>query len=329
MRAESGGRVNGPAPDERAPDATVLDEVTLVRVPGLPGLYRRALALAARRKIGREPVPIGLQPVRHRVDGIVTDVEALTRFQQVLGSAARDRVPSAYLHTLAFPVAMSVLARADFPLPLLGMVHLSNEVHQSRQVDAFETLDVVARAEDLRPHPAGTQVDLVTEVSVGTELVWTGRSVYLARGVRSGPVGSGEGRDGGRPAFSTPAPTGVWRLGADTGRRYAAVSGDWNPLHLSGPTAKVLGMKTAIAHGMYLAARMVDQAVPAPSGAMDWRIEFATPVLLPGVVTTSFSAKGHTTGRDGVRDARPYRVDVVGWDAKRRRTHFVGWVRAG
>lgn len=302
------------------------DEVTLARVPGLPGLYRRALTLAVRRTVGRASVPIGLPPVRHRVDGIVIDVPALTRFQQVLGSAARDQVPSAYLHTLAFPVAMSVLARGDFPLPLLGMVHLSNEVHQSRQVDAFEAFDVVARAEDLRSHPAGTQVDLVTEVSVGTELVWTGRSVYLARGVRPGPSGSGESRDGGRPAFSAPAPTGVWRLGADTGRRYAAVSGDWNPIHLSGPTAKALGMKAAIAHGMYLAARMVDQAEPAPSGAMGWRIEFVTPVLLPGVVTTSFSAKGDTTGRDD-RDARPHRVDVAGWDARRRRPHFTGWVR--
>ncbi len=288
-------------------------------VPALPGLYRQALGLAARRRMLRAAVAPAVPAVQHRADGVRVDLGALTRFQQLLGSAARDAVPSAYVHTLAFPVAMSVLARPDFPLPLLGMVHLSNEVYQERPIDAAETLDVVAWAEHLRPHAAGTQVDVVIELRMGAELVWTGRSVYLARGVRLDSAGSDGRRDEDRPSFAVPTPTGVWRLGADTGRRYAAVSGDWNPIHLSGLTAKALGMTTAIAHGMYLAARMVDQAVPAPSGALQWRIDFATPVLLPGSVTTSFTRAGDESGR---------RTDVVGWSAKRRRPHFTGWVRA-
>ncbi|MHA7282895.1 MaoC/PaaZ C-terminal domain-containing protein [Arthrobacter sp. TMS2-4] len=294
-------------------------EVTLPGVPALPGLYRQALALAVRRKVGRATVPLEVPAVHHGVRGVRVDLAALTRFQQLLGSAARDVLPSAYVHTLAFPVAMSVLVRPDFPLPLLGMVHLSNEVHQERRIDASEVLDVVAWAEHLRPHAAGTQVDVTLEVRAGSERVWTGRSVYLARGVRRDGAGSGERRDEERPVFTAPTPTGVWRLDADLGRRYAAVSGDWNPIHLSALTAKALGMRTAIAHGMYLAARMVDQAAPAPFGALRWRIDFATPVLLPGSVTTSFARRDE----DGVR-----RTDVVGWSATRRRPHFTGWVRA-
>ncbi|WP_434994358.1 MaoC family dehydratase [Arthrobacter sp. Ld5] len=298
---------------------TPREEVTLPGVPALPGLYRQAVALAARRRVRRATVPLEVPSVQHRVHGVRVDLAAMTRFQQLLGSAARDVVPSAYVHTLAFPVAMSVLVRPDFPLPLLGMVHLSNEVHQERLIDASEVLDVVARAEHLRPHAAGTQVDVVIEVRADAGLVWTGRSVYLARGVRLDDAAASVRRDEDRPVFTAPTPTGVWRLGADTGRRYAAVSGDWNPIHLSALTAKALGMKAAIAHGMCLAARMVDQAVPAPSGALSWRIDFATPVLLPGTVTTSFTGRGDDSGR---------RTDVVGWSAKRRRPHFTGWVRA-
>lgn len=294
-------------------------DTILPGMPSLPGLYRQALTLAAQRRVGRAAAPSVLPAARHRVDGAGIDLGALTRFQHLLGSAARDRVPSAYLHTIAFPVAMSILARADFPLPLLGMVHLRNEVHQSRQVSAFETLRVVAFAEDLRAHAAGTQVSVMTEVSVGTERVWTGRSVYLARGVHLDGAGPREPGEEGRPAFSAPAPTALWRLDAGIGRRYAAVSGDWNPIHLSGPTAKALGMKSAIAHGMYLAARMVEQAAVAPAGAMDWRIDFAAPVRLPGCVTTSFSPAGAGGGA---------RVDALGWSAERRRPHFTGWVQA-
>ncbi|WP_258059138.1 MaoC/PaaZ C-terminal domain-containing protein [Arthrobacter sp. B1805] len=306
-------------------NGTAADDVTLPEAPELPTLYRSALTLAVQRRAGRGDVPTRLPAARHRVDRVAVDLGALTRFQQLLGSPVRDQLPSAYIHTIAFPVAMSVLARTDFPLPLLGMVHLRNEVHQVRQVGFHEKLDVVAFAENLRAHPAGMQADLVTQVDIDGEQVWTGRSVYLARGVRIGPA-MGERHDEDRPPFVAPAPTGVWRLDRGVGRRYAAVSGDWNPIHLSGPTAKALGMRGAIAHGMYLAARMVDQAVPAPSGALQWRVDFAAPVLLPGTVTTSFTrvASGIDSGADSGA-----RVDVVGWSAKRKRPHFTGSVRAG
>ena len=38
-----------------------------------------------------------------------------------------------------------------------------------------------------------------------------------------------------------------WRLPADQGRRYAAVSGDYNPIHLYGWAARPFGFKQPIA----------------------------------------------------------------------------------
>jgi hypothetical protein len=38
---------------------------------------------------------------------------------------------------------------------------------------------------------------------------------------------------------------------ADIGRRYGAVSGDRNPIHLTAVTAKLFGFQQAIAHGMW------------------------------------------------------------------------------
>src|SRR5699024_4041385 len=79
-----------------------------------------------------------------------------------------------------------LLTRSDFPLPLLGMVHLANSVTQHRAIRLGEALDVRAWAQDLRPHRSGPQVDLVTEVTVGEEVVWTGTSTYLAKGTPPG-----------------------------------------------------------------------------------------------------------------------------------------------
>ena len=65
-----------------------------------------------------------------------------------------------------------------------------------------------------------------------------------------------------RPTSRSPSATwsgsaATWRIPDDAGRRYAKVSGDVNPIHLSGLTAKAFGFKRAIAHGMWVKARVL------------------------------------------------------------------------
>ena len=67
-------------------------------------------------------------------------------------------------HVLGFPLQMQLMSAADFPFPLLGLVHVANRIRRHRPVGAEETLDLTVRAADLRPHGRGQQVDLVTEV---------------------------------------------------------------------------------------------------------------------------------------------------------------------
>ena len=318
-----------------------MNEVVLPAMPELAGLYRQAVVGAVLRRAGRRSPASALPEVRHRASGGPVDRERLTAFQHLVGQAARDAVPSAHVHTLAFPVAMSVMARPDFPLPLLGMVHLSNTVVQTRALRVGEKFESVAYAENLSPHRSGTSVDLVTEVSVDGERIWTGRSVYLARGVRTAggreehPEPSPDGSPGISPAaggdksdtalsgsadtFTPPVPTAQWDLASDTGRAYAAVSGDWNPIHLSAPSARLLGMKRAIAHGVYLAARMVELAEPAAPDAVSWGVDFLSPALLPGTLAVAVRP-GEAPG-GSVRH-----TDVTGWAPGAKRPSFTGWV---
>ena len=77
----------------------------------------------------------------------------------------------------------------------------------------------------------------------------------------------------------------TWRLGEGTGRRYAGVSGDWNPIHLHALTARPLGFPTAIAHGMYTYARVVAALGPAIRGeGVTSHVWFRKPVRLPSTV---------------------------------------------
>ncbi|MFB9070467.1 MaoC/PaaZ C-terminal domain-containing protein [Citricoccus parietis] len=109
--------------------------------------------------------------------------------------------------------------------------------------------------------------------------------------------------------------TAQWRLPASTGREYAAVSGDFNPIHLNPVTAKLLGQKGMIAHGMYLAGRMLAGREPAGAGH-EWEISFATPVLLPGTVSVSVVHAGRRNADET--------TEVTAWNGRTGRPHFTG-----
>lgn len=282
----------------------------LEAVPSLGGLYAGA-AWGALRRV-RSVAPDSLPALTAEAVGVPVDADALIAYQRLLGDTVRDEVPSVFLHGLAFPVALWLMARRDFPLPLLGMVHLSNHVRHLRPVRPQERLTIRTHVERLRPHHAGAQVDVIARILVGEELVWEGRSVYLAKGVRI--EGAGVPEAVSHPAFVPPATTGRWRLDGAAGRRFAEVLGDFNPIHLSALSAKALGLKRPIAHGMYLAAKALAAVAPHGTGYA-WDIEFAAPVQLPGTVEF---------GRRTVGDATVF----AGWDARKNRPHFFGEVGA-
>jgi acyl dehydratase len=303
--------------------------VELPEQPSLGALYARAGLASGRAAVGgplrralggggHGPGVVALPAVEHRVTGLRPDPGALTAYQHLLGEPAGDVLPAGYVHVLAFPAAIALIVRPDFPMPPLGIVHLANRVEQRAPLRVDDVLEVRAWAQDLRPHRKGAQVELVTEVrragaAPDAGPAWRGVATYLAPGVRvPGPAPE----DAARADFAAPAPTGRWALDAGTGRRYAAVSGDANPIHLTPLTARALGFPRAIAHGMYTAARALADVGARRGDAYTWDVEFAAPVLLP-----SSPAVRVGPGADG--DG----WSVVVWDAKRGKPHLAAQVR--
>ncbi|MFH5821769.1 MaoC/PaaZ C-terminal domain-containing protein [Georgenia sp. AZ-5] len=258
-------------------------------MPSLGRLYAQAVGRSRALVLTSRPLARrGLPKVVLRVDGVRADAAGLSEYQHLLGEPGTDVLPAGFVHTLAFPLAMAVMVRPDFPLPVLGMVHLANRVDQRRAVHLEEALTVRAWAQDVRAHARGTQVDVVVTVSAGEEPVWQGVSTYLAKGRRV--PGAAPEVDHPPPAVAPSVPTALWRLTADTGRRYAEVSGDRNPIHVSRLGARLFGFPRPIAHGMYTAARAL-AGVPHAQ-AFRWTVEFAKPVLLPATVVFAAAPDG-------------------------------------
>lgn len=274
--------------------------VELDGAPSLPALYGRAVAglLPGLRPAGQE-LPDRTLVLRQ----VAVDRSRLAGYARVCGFPVADALPPTYPHILAFPLALALMTAPGFPFPAAGVVHLANRIEVRRPLAAAEPLDLAVHAEALRPHERGQLVDLVAVASVDGTEAWRAVSTYLHR--------SGSG-GGSRPSASEPPePSAVWRVGADAGRAYAAVSGDRNPIHTSTLAARAFGFRRRIAHGMWTKARCLAQLAARLPPAYTVEVSFRAPVLLPATVGFSASGPGETFAVHDRESGRPHLSGTV------------------
>jgi acyl dehydratase len=203
-------------------------------------------------------------------------------FAEVCGFPVKDTVPLPYPHLLAFPLQMGIMSDPGFPAPAIGTVHLENSITTHRPIAVGETVGVATSVGPARPHPKGTTYEFLTVVTADGEDVWEETSTYLRRGQGDPSATSGSAAS---LLAGAPEPHGVvWNLPGDLGRRYAAVSGDHNPIHLHPITAKALGFPRQIAHGMWTMARCVAALENRLPDSVRVDVAFRKPVVLPGSV---------------------------------------------
>ncbi|MYR41713.1 MaoC/PaaZ C-terminal domain-containing protein [Streptomyces sp. SID5910] len=267
---------------------------TLTGVPALPPLLARGALLSPLKR----PRPdADLPPARLVLPGLRVDFARLAAYERVCGFATgADALPPTYPHVLGFPLAMRLMSRRAFPLPLLGLVHTSIDLTRRAPLPASGTYELAVHVDALRPHRRGTEAVVVTELRAGGALVWDSRSTYLARHRTQGQPTPGIPRQEDAPL---PA-RAEWRLPGDLGRRYGAASGDRNPIHLHPLSARLFGFPRAIAHGMWTVARCLAEHGTPETAVV--RASFRAPVLLPGTVTYGaaggrFELRGGGDGR--------------------------------
>ncbi|MDO9345854.1 MAG: MaoC/PaaZ C-terminal domain-containing protein [Pseudomonas sp.] len=254
---------------------------TLGNTPFLPPLYWRA---ALKRKITGSALPE--QGLRCRVSINPRHVAA---YRKVCGFADSPILPATYPHILAFGLQMQLLTDKHFPFPLLGLIHLSNRIRIHRPLGGVSELSVGVHTQNLQPHPKGATFDLITTVEDSLGLLWEAESRMLCRGVKL----DGEAQEDAQPSPTQVSELSRWKAPADIGRRYARVSGDYNPIHLSALTAKLFGFPQAIAHGLWNKAHtLAALGEHLPAANVEINVEFRKPVRLPSEVTLLASAAG-------------------------------------
>ncbi len=306
---------------------------TLTSPPGLPALYARSAVAMIPHASLLPFVPGGggqVPELELELANVRSDPEHVAAYARVCGFAPGAMLPATYPHVLAFPMHMAAMADGRFPFGAVGLVHVENRILQRRPIAIDEPLDLRVRVTPLVHHRRGRTFTLVTEARASGQVVWESVSTMLRRG--GGEVSASAGRDGAGGAGdevaagdeaaagdsasvvdAAPAAIDTWTLDGGLGRRYAAVSGDRNPIHMHALTAKLFGFPGAIAHGMWTKARALAAIGPRLPEFLGVEVQFRKPIVLPARVELASleTAAG---------------VELAVCDAERRTPHLQGRV---
>lgn len=273
-------------------------EVELERAPGVPEQLARALWRARGRQQGvlrdEQRTQLGTIAIVQR--GVRLDSARVTRFRDVCADRGRDGVaPAVFLETLFIGPMASIALHPRFPFSPLGLVHVVQRIEQLRWVRLDENLDLRCHLAELRHTTRGYEVDCAMALHSDGELVWRGLATLLSRDPATRHRAAKKAARGPDHSPAT-TPQHLFDAPADVGRRYAAASGDYNPHHLHTWTARLVGFRRPIAHGIWTLARSLAELGATTQDAERLQVEasFKRPIFLPGrvaVQTTSTAAQ--------------------------------------
>jgi acyl dehydratase len=239
-----------------------------------------------RRKVAVERADIHVDPAQLRAYVHATEGEGIAAFRGAEGVA-----PPFYPATWELGLALEMLAGLENPLPLGPMVHVSAERLWARPILPGQAVRCRVELERVERVRRGLRLTVLARNWLGAgQLCCQGTSVFMLR--MRGPRDAAA-RDPEPPRADPAEAPGDgwaelarWELPAGAGRRYARVSGDYNPIHLWPWTARPFGFRAPILHGFATAARaahgIIEQRLGGDAAALRrMRIAFRAPLPLP------------------------------------------------
>ncbi|ENW31797.1 MaoC/PaaZ C-terminal domain-containing protein [Acinetobacter lwoffii] len=250
-----------------------------------------------------------LPQVEYVVDSFKVDQKHLKAYNEVCGFKNNGYIPAIYLTVLSQSLQMHMMTSEAFPFPILGLVHIRNQVKQYRKIGVNETLTLSCKFGELQPHDKGVQFDFITTVKVAGEVVVEALTTYLSR-QKTNAKAAAKPAESQAPEYKL---NNEWSILENTGRRYAMTSGDFNLIHVHAVTAKAFGFKQAIAHGMWSKAKaLANLSLPDAYEADVW---FKLPMYLPSKVEFLTAQAANDT-------------DFLIRNSKNQKPHVTGHIKA-
>ena len=270
-------------------------QIKLTSLPSLPLAYLRALF--ARKGTPTRPTPV----IVAALSGLRFDAARLGRYCTELEIPTSEHLPILYPQVVTAAAFAELILIPAFPFRPLGLVHRRTTVAAMQPLPVAAAYEASFRIQVAHDTEQGTEVDFSTELTREGALAWRGTATVLVRA--QGAAAKRRATQPPPPALDGPGTRVVaWPVSSDVGRRYARVSGDYNPIHLSAWSARLFGYRRAIAHGMWTLARAFSELEHSVTEPMTVEASFKRPLFLPASVLCWVRAEPQGV-HFGVRDA--------------------------
>lgn len=207
--------------------------------------------------------------------------------------AATESVPLPYLYLSVQPALLKLMTTPAFPSKPAGLVHLAAEFEWCAQVPVDTELNIGLTLSALTSTCKGRLLSVEADVSDAEQTLVRMQHHFLDRrwALASAPA---------LPNWIEPS---VWSSECcgratfavslrDT-RAYAALSGDYNPIHLSRLAARLFGQPQPLMHGMDLLSRCWAETQCQLAQPIRYaQVQFYAPVRLPASLHFDYQLAG-------------------------------------
>lgn len=267
-------------------------------LPSLLNLYSKAVFKRNKKQL------TSLPELTLKVSDFAINTGQFSRYLESFGFKKDNKIPAPFFYLATQTSQLLLLTQTRFPLSPAGLVHLGVCFEQQRALVTEDWQDsqsgnyILMSIMNQRHSKKGLVFDIETEFYNQQNTAFLKiTNTYLARAIK---VESHEGL----PVLcdfnqvnqtSVPSLDSTITLNQHAGKRYAQLSGDYNPIHLSRFTAKLFGFKRPIIHGIYLVSKAYaqlnnQQSSPPQKGVF----QFKSPFFLPGEGVLTI----HTQGKE-------------------------------
>jgi len=268
-------------------------------LPSLMTLYTKALFKRNQKQL------TALPELALKVSEFVINTAQFNQYMESFGFEDDKKIPAPFFYLATQTSQLYLLTQMEFPLSPAGLVHLGVSFEQQANLLTKEWRNppagnyIVMSIVNQKNSKKGLVFDIETEFyGPDKSACLKITNTYLARTIKvkseeSLPVicAFNHDMDSGEPAMGS-----AITLNPHAGKRYARLSGDYNPIHLSRFTAKLFGFKRPIIHGIFLVSKAYEQLHNNLDGAPKKGVfQFKSPFYLPGEGKLSIYKEGQET----------------------------------
>lgn len=234
---------------------------------------------------------------------ILVDTKKLKKFNHFFGYKDFNKIHSSFWYPAIFEIHLSLMLKVDFPIPLMGLVHVFNKIDIYQVVSTQLPLDYKVNVKFRAGSGGSIIVESITEIYQADQLVVKSEShnAYL-----SSKKSEHHKKDTIHKEFKYKNESDVISFASNLSNRYAVVSGDKNPIHLSDTLAKLFGFKQKVLHGWCSISTVIAYFEQHCNWSIvSFSVKFIKPVFLPNNVIIDY-----TVSADGFVNFRLRNVDT-------------------